>query len=150
MSVDISTLPFRQGVNAIVVNDKKEFIMVFDKRGDYWKFPGGGLEEGENHEQAAIREVKEELGLDAEVVAVTEIKQEFMWPEALIEKNEFRYKGQQRSYVVLKLKSNEINLQEEEIAEFKWLNQESVMEYFKFDNMKEDFKNVVKKFPEYF
>ena len=34
----------------------------------YWTLPGGGWEEGETIEQTAIREVKEETGLDAEVV----------------------------------------------------------------------------------
>lgn len=31
---------------------------------EYYVFPGGGIEEGETPEDAAIREVKEELGID--------------------------------------------------------------------------------------
>ena len=34
---------------------------------DYYAIPGGGLEEGETHEQCCIREVKEELGVDVKV-----------------------------------------------------------------------------------
>lgn len=34
----------------------------------YWTFPDGGVEEGETVEQAAVREVKEETGLDVKVV----------------------------------------------------------------------------------
>ena len=43
--------------------------VLLQKRGDscMWGFPGGAIEIGETPEQAAIRELKEETGLDAEV-----------------------------------------------------------------------------------
>ncbi|WP_394188165.1 NUDIX domain-containing protein [Paenisporosarcina quisquiliarum] len=34
---------------------------------EYYVIPGGGIEEGETPEDAAIREVKEELGIDIEI-----------------------------------------------------------------------------------
>ncbi len=35
--------------------------------GERWEFPGGKMEEGEGHEQALIREYREELGTDITV-----------------------------------------------------------------------------------
>lgn len=37
---------------------------------DFWQLPGGGVEVGESIEEAAIREGKEELGLDLEAVGI--------------------------------------------------------------------------------
>lgn len=36
-----------------------------------WELPGGGAETGESPEQTAIREVREETGLDADPIAMT-------------------------------------------------------------------------------
>jgi 8-oxo-dGTP pyrophosphatase MutT (NUDIX family) len=34
----------------------------------YFSFPGGGVDEGESYEQAAVREMEEELGLQVKVI----------------------------------------------------------------------------------
>lgn len=36
--------------------------------GDYYTFPGGGMEEGETFEEGVIREIKEEFGIEVEVL----------------------------------------------------------------------------------
>lgn len=52
----------RPSVRAIIERDGK-LAMVHNGKHDYYMFPGGGIEEGESHEEALIREVKEESGL---------------------------------------------------------------------------------------
>ncbi|WP_409965820.1 RNA pyrophosphohydrolase [Mycovorax composti] len=59
-------------VYGVLVNDKKQ-ILVSDERIYYnnqeiTKFPGGGLELGEGTIDCIIRECKEEIGIDVEVV----------------------------------------------------------------------------------
>lgn len=57
-------------IRAIVVQDSKVLMVKqIVERGDtVWHFPGGGIEHGETPEQACIREVKEETGLEVEAV----------------------------------------------------------------------------------
>ncbi|ANY75192.1 ADP-ribose pyrophosphatase [Paenibacillus ihbetae] len=52
---------------AIVVNDKNELLLIKGPRRG-WEMPGGQVEEGESLSQAAIRETKEESGIDIEIV----------------------------------------------------------------------------------
>lgn len=59
-------------VYGVLVNDKKQ-VLVSDERIYYnnqeiTKFPGGGLELGEGTRDCIIRECKEEIGIDVEVV----------------------------------------------------------------------------------
>lgn len=57
------------GVGAMIFNDKGELLML--KRGreakneqGRWEIPGGGVDFGETREQAIVREIKEEVGVD--------------------------------------------------------------------------------------
>ena len=52
----------RPSVRAIIVDDGR-VAMIYSTRYGYYKFPGGGIEAGETHEQALVREVAEESGL---------------------------------------------------------------------------------------
>lgn len=52
----------RPSVRAIIINDNK-IAMVYSKKYNYYKFPGGGINKGEDNMDALIREVKEETGL---------------------------------------------------------------------------------------
>lgn len=43
--------------------------MLIRDRGGYWVLPKGHLDPGETHQQAALREVEEETGIQAHIVA---------------------------------------------------------------------------------
>ena len=52
----------RDSARCICIRDGK-IMMVHSKKYDYYKFPGGGIEEGETLAEAMIREAREEAGL---------------------------------------------------------------------------------------
>jgi len=58
----------RTRVAVIVIKDNKILLLRRIKNGkEYYVFPGGGVEGGENLEEAIIRETQEELGLKIKV-----------------------------------------------------------------------------------
>lgn len=57
----------RSGI--ILIHEGKLALIERHKQGrHYFAFPGGGVDEGETDEQAAIREAEEELGIQVKIV----------------------------------------------------------------------------------
>lgn len=52
----------------ILLNEQNEFLIVRHNAG-HWDFPKGHVEEGETEEETALREVLEETGLTAVILA---------------------------------------------------------------------------------
>jgi 8-oxo-dGTP pyrophosphatase MutT (NUDIX family) len=56
-----------RAAGGVVTADDGRLAVVYRPKYDDWTFPKGKLEPGENEEQAALREVHEETGLDVEL-----------------------------------------------------------------------------------
>ncbi|MEU9869797.1 NUDIX domain-containing protein [Actinomadura sp. NPDC048021] len=57
-------------VNIVVENDRGEILMIRRTDNDNWALPGGAIDLGESVTQAAIRETKEETGIDVEITGL--------------------------------------------------------------------------------
>lgn len=60
-------------------NRQIEWLLIKPAKSDTWRLPKGNIEKGEKAEEAAIREVKEETGIDAQILEKIETIQYFYY-----------------------------------------------------------------------
>lgn len=58
----------RTAARAIVYDDANHIALLRVGRDNYYKLPGGGIEDGEDQKQALRRELLEEIGCEAEII----------------------------------------------------------------------------------
>jgi 8-oxo-dGTP pyrophosphatase MutT (NUDIX family) len=52
------------------VDDGRRVLMILGRGGSRWGVPGGGREDGETYEEAAVREVREETSVECELTGL--------------------------------------------------------------------------------
>lgn len=65
------------GAAGICINESSQLLMVLEgatEETQKWSIPTGGLEKGESFEQCVLREVEEETGYTAEILAQIKVK----------------------------------------------------------------------------
>jgi ADP-ribose pyrophosphatase YjhB (NUDIX family) len=60
-------------VNVVVVNDAGEILMIRRSDNDNWAVPGGAIDLGESMTQAAVRETREETGIECQITGLVGI-----------------------------------------------------------------------------
>lgn len=115
---------FRHGVGIILVNAKRQVFLAKRIGKEAWQFPQGGIKKEESPEEAMFRELKEEIGLNAEdvkVLATTRRWLRYRLPKRLVRHNSTPLCiGQKQKWFLLQLTSNEksIDLAATESPEF--------------------------------
>lgn len=74
---------FEIGVGGLVVNKNREVLMVRHTYGEFkgqWLLPGGHPELNETLEEAVLREVSEETGIQAKVKGLVAVRQKLFTP----------------------------------------------------------------------
>lgn len=60
-------------VNVVVVNDAGDILMIRRSDNDNWAVPGGAIDLGESMTEAAVRETREETGIECEITGLVGI-----------------------------------------------------------------------------
>ena len=139
-----ANLPLRLGVGIVVLNRDNEVFVAkrIDNPKNYWQMPQGGVDEGENFYDAALRELEEETSIK-NVTLIKEIEGYISYnlPDYLlgiIWKG--KYKGQNQKWYIFRFegidKEINVNTKKPEFFEWKWINVNDltkVVVHFKLD-----------------
>ena len=134
----MSELGYRPCVGVMLVNSEGRVFVgrrIDNREGDWWQMPQGGVDEGEDLKEAALRELAEETGAKAEHVSLirqTEEPIRYDLPEELIGKLwGGKYRGQEQIWFLARFSGtdDDIDLQAHDPAEFcdwKWVEAEQL------------------------
>jgi len=157
MNEKYKNLPLRNGVGIVVLNNENKVFVAkrIDNPKNFWQMPQGGVDNGENYYEAALRELKEETSIiSVELIQEIDKKFTYILPDHLIGiiwKGKF--KGQTQKWFVMRFIGNEseinINTKHPEFLDWKWINLDDLPEIavnFKLDvykNVKHEVKKIL-------
>jgi putative (di)nucleoside polyphosphate hydrolase len=133
---------FRPNVGIILLNQKNQVFWGKRIRTHSWQFPQGGIDRGENPEQAMFRELHEEVGLKPDhvrIVARTRDWLRYEVPDRFIRReSRGHYRGQKQIWFLLQLVGfdTDLNLRATDHPEFDawrwndyWVPLDAVVEF---------------------
>jgi 8-oxo-dGTP pyrophosphatase MutT (NUDIX family) len=98
-----------------------------------WQLPKGLVDKGESTEDAAIREVREEAGIDTEIVTrIDKVEYWYFWKEngQRIRYHKFVY------FYLLRYKAGDVRDHDHEVNDARWVNIDDAIKMLAFDNEK--------------
>jgi N-acetylglucosaminyldiphosphoundecaprenol N-acetyl-beta-D-mannosaminyltransferase len=131
--------PYRPNVSVTIINkDNKVFVgrkypgvpangqRDIERLKNYWQLPQGGIDEGEEVVEAAMREVEEETGLkDLRLIKVSEKRLAYDWRNAHrpLLFNKMKFRGQEQQFVYFRFHGSDeqIKLDSHELIDYKWI-----------------------------
>ena len=120
---------------AAVIENSEGLILACERRNikGAWQVPQGGIDEGESAEEAVLREVREETGIDSKFLKILakSSKVSYLFPHTVSWKsNKGKYDGQEQVYFRIKIADSGWKLAEEteEFVSFEWITKKEMVE----------------------
>ena len=110
---------YEKSCGAIIFYKTKQntkILLVKNNNGRYWSFPKGHIEEGETEQETAIREIKEETGLDVTITPG------------------FREISERVVFFLARAFTDNVVIQEEEIDSYIWVDLQQARKMCTYDN----------------
>ena len=135
---EIEKLPYRQNVGLMVLNEAGDVFVGQRKDNNVaaWQMPQGGIDEGEDAQVAALRELEEETGIKPDLVTVVAVSDGWIsydLPYNLVPKLwKGRYRGQEQKWFLLRFHGpdSQVNIQTEqpEFSKWRWLKTDELVD----------------------
>lgn len=110
----MTNLPYRPGVGLMLFNAEGRVFVGrrIDSTVEAWQMPQGGIDDGETPEQAALRELAEEIGTnDAEIIASSRDWLTYDLPAELVGKVwKGRFRGQKQKWFALRFRGSDADI----------------------------------------
>ena len=122
---------YRENVLGLIQNKKGQILLVSPAWSNTikWQFPQGGVDDGEEPQDAIIREMSEEIGTDQlKIIKHHPSAYRYKWPKWY---RLFRgQRGQKQDIFILKFigSDKDIKLQKEELNAWQWCEKDKVIE----------------------
>jgi len=140
-----------KNVVAFIFNNQNQ-VLIVNRAGkeDFWGLPQGGVDSGENKDDAILRETKEETNISSvDILGKFENVYKYKWPKDYSHNG---YKGQRQSLYILKFngEDGEIKLCPWELKDWKWvkidklINESDEMREEAYEIFLEKFRSVKK------
>lgn len=113
-------------VNVVVTNSSGEILLIRRSDNENWAVPGGAIDLGESMVRAAVRETREESGIDCEITGLVGI---YTDPKHVIL---YTSNGEARQEFSILLTARAIGgtpTRSDESSEVRWVARESLGEY---------------------
>jgi putative (di)nucleoside polyphosphate hydrolase len=129
-----TNLPYRPCVGVMLVNAQGQAFVgkrIDNREGDWWQMPQGGIDDGEALHAAALRELREETGVAAELgTLIAQTREELLYdlPEALLGTLwGGKYRGQRQHWLLGRFSGTDADIQLDahdppEFCEWQWVD----------------------------
>ncbi len=133
---EIEGLPYRPGVGIMLLNKNSQVFVAkrIDTAEDAWQMPQGGIKNGEDPRQAALRELKEEVGTSSvKIIAESQQWLQYDLPSGFVSKVwKGRFRGQRQKWFALRFlgEDHDINIHttKPEFDAWKWVNSADLLD----------------------
>ncbi|MWV28202.1 RNA pyrophosphohydrolase [Aurantiacibacter rhizosphaerae] len=127
-------LQYRPCVGTMIINSAGEAFVgkrIDNKEGDWWQMPQGGVDEGEDLDEAMLREVEEETGVTASHLQIVHRLEDELYYDLPAELQgklwKGKYKGQRQVWYLVRFTGADSNIDLEahkhpEFCEWKWVD----------------------------